>query len=131
MAKDLEERRLERQGIADLWRRLWKADVIVGLQDSHAKLVRIDAGILARMEERLAKPNAPFGPEDAVLFQCGERVNKMLAAVRGDMMQMGLHPSRPRATQPTRPNRPRGPIHDAELVPMPRPEAIGPSEVAP
>ena len=64
-------------------------------------------------------------------MQAAERITKCLDILRGRMMELAVHPTRPRAQQPARGGgRPRShrPIHDAELVadfpPMPTPSVV-------
>ena len=108
------ERNDERQSVADTWRRTWKASAIVAVSDSHASLLSIEAVLHAKLAGISDAPG-PIGKEWDGTFAALERVAKALGALREQMMALGLHPTRPKAFQPSRSNRPVGP-EPAELV---------------
>ena len=127
MAKELETRGLERNGLADLWRREWKATVILSLKGAHADWLSIHDQISKRLKG-LPDDHEPLSQEWAATVQAGERAAKTLAMLHEQMMQMNLHPTRPKGEQPSRGGgRPRKAGDTAEPVeavevPMPRPE---------
>lgn len=117
IANDLQTRGLQRQGIADLWRREWKANVIVSLRAEHEELCAIHEAHLKKFPRLASEPTA----DDERAGKLAKVAWEMLRDTREMMMELALHPTRPRADGPSRPGsgRPRksaDPIAEAEIV---------------
>lgn len=123
MAKDHEERQLQRRGVADLWGRSWKSEMIVRLKDDHTRLLSIHASMLERLE---GMPAGLLSEEWAATVQSAERIAKLVGAERELMLTLALHPTRPKGLAQTRPGKRGGPVEEATLVISSNPDGIPP-----
>lgn len=130
VCKDLAENAEERNDIADLWRKQYRAALIVALKTSEARLLRIEADLHARIAGG-APGDGPLDEGWAETIQAAERITKSLDVIHGRMLDMGLHPTRPKALQPSKGNRRNDPVQEATLVTPPNPEGLPPESASP
>ena len=132
LAKDMEEKGLERRSAAELWGRSWKGELIISLKSEHAELCRIHEAHLKRFPGLETEPT----PEDERAGKLAKIAWEMLRDTREQMMALALHPTRPKATQSSRPGAGKrsgshAEVIEAEPLPiaMPKPEVDVPKSV--
>lgn len=113
MAKHLIDRDVERKGAVELWGRSWKGDIVVRLKREHeaASDLMLDL-LLARPD-----PSAGIDEQAAEYYRALDAASRAVDRLRERMAKLAT------TGQAGRPRKDRGgPIAEAELVSMPRPE---------
>ncbi len=131
LAKDLEERGLERQGLMNLWQRQWRPVLALSLKAAQADLIAIHESYRRRIKARNVNESAPCGEEESMLVKCSAEIHKQLSQTNEHIFRLALHPLPPKAVTGTKGGRPRSsdPIAEATLVapgPMPVPKPVTP-----
>jgi hypothetical protein len=127
IAKDHEEKSLARRSISDAWGRSWKGDLIVSLKAEHDSA----SGSLADALASLPRDFSHLDEDGEKAIAAVASLTTSVVKLRGLMLEIALHPTRPKAGQQSRPGagrRARDPITEATLVsvdgsaPNPAPE---------
>jgi hypothetical protein len=125
--KDLKENALMRRTELEHFTRTWKSSLVQPLKDSHAAYLAIHAALRERIEAGVSRESGPISSEWADSIQALERLEKCIHSAEDRMASLTLHPTRPKAGQPSRPGAGRKPGDTAEPVEvqeiaMPKPE---------
>jgi hypothetical protein len=115
MAKDLEERALQRKGVVELWGRSWKGELVVSLKEEQETAAKA----LSRALNALPRDFSALDDDDKAAIEATTALTATVLKLRGLMLELALHPTRPKAGQPCKPGagrRSRDPITEATLV---------------
>ena len=115
LQKDQEEKALARRSALESWGRSWKGDLVVSLKDEH------DAVSCALLDALSSLPRdySALTDDDQKAIDAVSTLTASVVKIRGLMLEIALHPTRPKAGQQSRPGagrRARDPITEATLV---------------
>ncbi len=113
--KDHEEKSLARRSISDAWGRSWKGDLIISLKEEHDSA----SGSLADALASLPRDFSRLDEDGEKAIAAVASLTSSVVKLRGLMLEIALHPTRPKAGQQSRPGagrRAKDPITEATLV---------------
>ena len=115
VAKELEERALQRKGVMELWGRSWKGDLLINLKTEHETA----ASALSRALAALPVDFSALDEDGKAAIEAAASLTALTLKLRGLMLDLALHPTRPKAQQSSRGGgRPRNadPVEEAQIV---------------
>jgi hypothetical protein len=113
--KEQDDKALHRRSAMEAWGRTWKGELVISLKTEHDAA----SGALCDALASLPKDFSSLTDEDQRAIDAVSTLTSSVIKLRGLMLELALHPTRPKASASSKPGagrKARDPITEATLV---------------